>query len=145
MLAALCLVVAITDGDTLRARCDAPDGYQQITVRLAGVDAPERGQAFGQRAREALSGLCYRQMARIEQTDTDRYNRVVANVSCGSQDAGAYMVGSGYAWVFDRYARGHKHLYPLQASAQQQRLGLWQDLGTAAPPVPPWQWRRPAT
>lgn len=39
-------------------------------MRLAGVDAPERSQAYGQRAREVLSGLCYRQMARIEQTDT---------------------------------------------------------------------------
>jgi endonuclease YncB( thermonuclease family) len=49
----LCLVVRITDGDTLKARCDD----QTINVRLAEVDAPEKGLAFGNRSRQALGAL----------------------------------------------------------------------------------------
>ena len=40
----LCLVVGISDGDTLSARCptqDAEHPYQQVKVRLAEIDAPE--------------------------------------------------------------------------------------------------------
>lgn len=51
MLAAtlLCLVVGISDGDTISARCptqDAAHPYQQIKVRFEGSDAPEHKQPF---------------------------------------------------------------------------------------------------
>ena len=49
--AALCLVVAISDGDTLKARCGEEGAYRVEVVRLAEIDAPEKGQAFGQRSR----------------------------------------------------------------------------------------------
>ena len=60
--ALLCLVVGISDGDTLTARCpteDAAHPYQQVKVRLAGIDAPERAQPYGSRAKQALSDLAY--------------------------------------------------------------------------------------
>ena len=64
MLAAalLCLVVGISDGDTLTARCptgDAAHPYSQLKVRLAEIDAPEKAQPYGNRAKEYLSSLCY--------------------------------------------------------------------------------------
>lgn len=142
LVLALCLVVGIADGDTLTARCGEPGAYQQVKVRLAGIDAPERRQAFGNRARQALADLCHQQQARIAPRATDRYGRVVADVTCAGTDAGRHMVQGGWAWVFDRYAQQHQHLYPLQAEARTQRRGLWVDDGTAAPPVPPWQWRK---
>ena len=46
----LCLVVGISDGDTLTARCGAADSAQTVKVRLAEVDAPEKAQPFGQRS-----------------------------------------------------------------------------------------------
>ena len=36
----LCLVIDISDGDTLTARCDAPQGLHNLKVRLAEIDAP---------------------------------------------------------------------------------------------------------
>ena len=51
----LCVIVGITDGDTLTARCEA----QTIKVRLAEVDAPEHHQPFGTRSREHLAALCF--------------------------------------------------------------------------------------
>ena len=69
MLAALlCLIVGISDGDTLTARCPAADPahpYQQVRVRLAEIDAPESRQAFGQRSKRHLSDLCFKADATI--------------------------------------------------------------------------------
>jgi endonuclease YncB( thermonuclease family) len=51
----LCVIVGITDDDTLTARCQA----QTIKVRLAEIDAPEKGQPFADRSKQHLSSLCY--------------------------------------------------------------------------------------
>lgn len=63
----LCLVVGISDGDTLTARCGAPGQYEQVKVRLQGIDAPERKQPFGERARQALAELTFQKEAALYQ------------------------------------------------------------------------------
>ena len=134
----ICLVVGAADGDTLTARCGTAGAYQQVKVRLAAIDAPEKGQPYGNRAKQALSELCYMQQARIKRTDNDRYERIVAEVTCQGQLANQYMVRNGWAWVYDRYASGYMHWHTDQRAAQKGRLGLWQD----PHPVPPWEWRK---
>ena len=138
----LCLVVAVTDGDTLKVRCGEPGNYEQKTIRLSAIDAPEKKQAFGQKSKEALRGLCFKDVASIKETATDRYGRTVADVTCKGRDVGAYMVSTGYAWVYDKYAKGYSHLYPLQDQAKAKKLGLWKDMETKNLPVPPWEWRK---
>ena len=133
-----CLVVGVSDGDTLTARCGQPSHYQQVKVRIAAIDAPERNQPYGQRGKQVLSALCYRQQAVISPSDEDRYGRLVADVQCQGQDTGAHMVTQGMAWVYDRHAAQHQYLYRLQHSAKTGRRGLWAD----AHPVPPWVWRK---
>lgn len=137
LLAAICLVVGISDGDTLTARCGEPGAYQQVRVRISAIDAPEKGQPYGQRARQALAELCFQQQAAIAVRTRDRYGRVVADVQCQGKDVGQFMVTEGWAWVYDRYARGYSHLYIHQDAARAARRGLWQD----PEPVPPWEWR----
>lgn len=63
----LCVVVGVTDGDTLTARCDsaADARVQTIKVRLAEVEAPEHHQPFGTRSRENLAALCFKQRAEV--------------------------------------------------------------------------------
>lgn len=137
----VCLVIGITDGDTIKARCGAPGAYQQVTVRLAAIDAPERRQPFGEVSRQHLAALCFEQQARIAPRTKDRYGRLVADVSCQGRDAGADMVASGMAWVFERYATpGDSLLRGLQADARAMRSGLWSDPA----PIEPWAWRRGA-
>lgn len=133
-----CLVVGVSDGDTLTARCGQPGAYRQVRVRLAAIDAPESAQPFGQRSKQSLSDLCYRQEAQIVQRDTDRYGRVVADVSCAGQDAGTRQVAAGMAWVYTKYAAQHQHLLPIEGMARAKRVGLWRDPGA----VPPWEWRK---
>lgn len=133
----MCLVVGITDGDTLTARCPTADGAQAHKVRLAEIDAPESRQPWGQRSRQALSALCFQKQAEIHSTGTDRSGRLVAHVICEGVDSSEAQVRSGMAWVYDMYVRDRGQ-YTLQAQAQSDHLGLWQD----AAPVAPWDWRR---
>ena len=136
----VCLVIGITDGDTIKVRCGDPGAYQQLTVRLAAIDAPERGQPFGTASRQSLSALCFNQRASLRARAHDRYGRVVADVTCAGKDAGSAMVAGGMAWVYERYAHQAQdvELFAGQANARAAGLGLWSD----ADPVPPWTWRK---
>lgn len=133
----LCIVVAISDGDTLKARCGPEGAQQMITVRLAEIDAPEKGQPFGARSREHLAEVCFQKSAEIRPLTTDRYGRTVARVSCDGIDANSEQVRAGMAWAFTRYLTD-EHIKQLEGEARSSRRGLWADTA----PVSPWEWRR---
>src|SRR5690349_8205515 len=96
----LCLVVAIVDGDTLKVRCG--ERAQQV-VRVAQIDAPEKGQPWAEQSRQALAGLCFMVKAEVRASGRDRYGRTVALVNCRGEDAGAAQVHAGMAWASTRY------------------------------------------
>lgn len=131
--AVLCLVIAISDGDTLKARCN----NEPVIIRLAEIDAPEERQAFGKESTESLRRLCLNKKATINAETVDRYGRTVARVNCGGTDASAEQVKRGMAWVFDRFATDQE-LYALQNDARTKKRGLWR----AKSPTPPWEWRK---
>jgi endonuclease YncB( thermonuclease family) len=131
-----CIVIGITDGDSLTARCETPAGMETIKVRLAEIDAPEKAQAWGNRSRQHLATLCFRQPADIQYQTVDRYGRIVGRVTCNGTDTSTEQVRSGLAWVFDRYVTD-RSLYEVQAEARAARRGLWIN----ADPLPPWEWR----
>jgi endonuclease YncB( thermonuclease family) len=147
-----CLVVGVSDGDTLTARCGQPGSYQQIRVRLGGIDAPESRQAFGQRAKQALSDLTFQRWAELDCPKQDRYGRSVCTVWVapssapdGPQtlDAGLAMVTQGMARWYRAYAREQtpqaRGQYEFaEQEARAKRAGLWRDPAA----VPPWEWRR---
>ena len=128
------LVVAIADGDTLTV---LNEDFQQVKVRLAEIDAPEKRQPFGTRARQSLGDLCHEKRAEVRVVDVDRYKRIVGRVTCAGVDANAAQVRRGLAWVYDRYAKD-KTLYRLQDEARSARRGLWADRN----PMAPWDWRK---
>lgn len=133
----LCLVVAISDGDTLTVRCGAPGAYQQVKVRIAAIDAPESRQAFGQKSRQHLAQLCFRQRAALQPVDEDSYGRTVAHVRCGSTDVATAQVRAGLAWVYTPYAESRPQLVALQRQARSSGTGLW----SQKRPLAPWTYR----
>lgn len=148
-----CLAVAIADGDTLTARCGQPGAYEQVKVRLDGIDAPERQQPFAQQSRQALSRLVFRQQVRLECAKIDRYRRHVCTVwvpppdsapdSPPTLDAGLALVTQGMAWWYRAYAHEQtpeaRGQYAFaEDEARARRVGLWAD----PHPTPPWEWRR---
>jgi len=138
MAASPITITGIIDGDTVRARM--ADG-RQIKIRLYGIDAPERRQAYGQRATKELKSIISGKPIEMVMMDIDHYGRPVARLMADGQDVGGAMVAAGYAWVYTRYCQlwlvcaGYKS---NENSARADRLGLWQDQN----PIPPWQWRR---
>ena len=129
-----CKVVGISDGDTLTALCAS---NQQVKIRLAEIDAPEKAQPFGERSKQSLSYLCFDREAEINPLTTDRYGRTVARVNCEGKDANAEQLRRGMAWVYDKYV-ADRSLYALQDDAKAERRGLWVD----KTPIQPWEWRR---
>lgn len=112
---------------------------QQIRVRLAGIDAPERKQPFGTRAREHLAWLVHEREVRIETAGRDRYGRTIGTVYAGETSVNDEQVRAGMAWQYRKFDRS-KWLGELEADAREFRRGLWADME----PVPPWKWRRSA-
>lgn len=136
----LCLIVAISDGDTLTARCptaDAAHPYEQVKVRISAIDAPEKRQPFGQVSRQHLAELCFQVQAKITPKARDRYGRTIADVECRGQDAGAAQVRVGMAWYYVKYGKGYERLGELEGEARAARRGLW-----SVETVPPWEWRK---
>ena len=127
-------VIKIADGDTLTLLTSS---REQVKVRLAGIDTPERKQPFGNRAKQALSNLAFQKQALVEVETTDRYGRTVGTVFVGSQNLNAELVKQGMAWVYRKYTDDER-LYVLESEAKQSKRGLWLDEN----PIPPWEWRR---
>ena len=127
-------VISISDGDTLTVlKADK----QQVKIRLAEIDAPEKGQPFGAQATQSLSDLCFGKQATVVPRSKDPYDRTIAHVSCNGIDANSAQVNRGMAWVYRKYAKDH-NLYMLEHEAKRHKRGLWADKS----PTPPWQWRK---
>ena len=123
------------DGDSLEATL--ADGTSR-EIRLASIDAPERNQTSGQAAQAHLAAIVKGQPARVYQTDTDRYDRVVAFVATGvGTDVNASMVSDGFAWHAIQYSTDPA-LTELERQAKAAQRGLW----SQPSPVAPWDYRK---
>ena len=129
------LVIAVTDGDTLRV-LDAQQ--QQHRVRLYGIDAPESHQAFGNRSRQYLASLAFRQNVTVTYSEKDRYGRILGTVFRGRQNLNLEMVRAGLAWHYVYFAKNETDLAKAEKDARKKQLGLWADKN----PIPPWYFRR---
>jgi micrococcal nuclease len=127
-------VIGISDGDTLTVLHDRTP----VKIRLDGIDAPESGQAFGSRAKQAASALAFGQVVTVQPKDHDRYGRLVAEVVLpDGRSLNQELVRHGWAWWFRRYAPDNAALAALEGEARDARRGLWAD----AKPTAPWEWR----
>lgn len=133
-LAALCLVVGISDGDSIKVRCDQ---QPEERVRLTQIDTPERGQAFGAKAKQALSDLLFGEHVHLVREGKDRYGRTLGSTYLEDEHINFAMVRKGMAWCYRAYLTDPSCL-PIEAAAQRARAGLWSD----PEPVPPWEYRR---
>lgn len=125
-------VVRIVDGDTL----DVLVANRPVRVRLAQIDAPERRQAYGTRARQALSAMTFRRAVTVSDAGTDQYGRELGTVFVAGANVNAAMVDQGMAWAYRQYLTD-RSLIRLEQQARVARRGLWSDPA----PVAPWRFR----
>jgi micrococcal nuclease len=126
-------VIAVLDGDTVIVQ----ERAKKTTVRLAGIDAPEKLQDFGPASRDALVALVLNRDVQVTTKTVDDYGRVVALLQAGRVNVNEEQLRRGMAWEYSHY-HADKALIALQTEAQHARRGLW----AGANPLPPWEFRK---
>lgn len=129
-------VVGIKDGDTVVV-LDSLNN--QITLRLAEVDTPEKSQPFGTKAKQFTSDQIYLKTIKYVVTDTDRYGRSIAMIYYDEDNKylSAEIIKAGMGWHYKRYSTS-KELALFEDNAKKNKIGLWIDYN----PIAPWEWRK---
>lgn len=132
-------VVGVADGDTITVLDAAKVQYK---IRLAGIDAPEKKQAFGNRSKESLSELVFDKLVAVETTKNDKYGRAIGKVLVNGLDVNLVQLERGMAWFYRLYQKEQsaedRRLYDtVEMQAKGDRRGLWVDQD----PLPPWAFR----
>lgn len=128
-------VVGVSDGDTITAM---HNGVGE-RVRLSGIDCPEKGQPFGNRAKQHTAALAFGKQVTIVEEGRDRYGRTIGDVMLpGGRNLTHALVEAGLCWWYRHYAPANTTLAQLEAEARAKQRGLWAD----PHPIPPWEWRK---
>lgn len=118
-----CRVIGISDGDTFAC---LKEGEDKIFIRLSGIDAPERRQPYGKKAKQYLSGQIHGKTVSVVSHGQDRYGRALGTVFLGRANINLKMVRSGYAWVYREYT-DDAGLIGAEEAAKSVKAGLWAD------------------
>jgi endonuclease YncB( thermonuclease family) len=129
--------IGVHDGDSMTLLLDTKDGKRQSKIRLDAIDAPELGQPFSNRSKQALSGMVFDKTCTVESLGPDKYGRVIGRVTVGGKDVNAAMLEGGMAWHFAKYD-DRQSMADRHEAAQKAGVGLWAD----PKPIPPWEWRK---
>lgn len=133
-------VVGMADGDTITV---LEANNTQHKIRLQGIDAPEKAQAFGQKSKQSLHQLIHNKQVSVEFQKKDKYGRIVGKVLHEGTDVCLEQIKLGMAWHYKQYAseqsKEDRETYALaELRAQSQKIGLWKDTNA----IPPWEFRK---
>jgi len=129
-------VVRVVDGDTFVAS----DGNIQFWVRIAGMDAPEKGQPYSKLATTRLKKRINGKYVKLKplKRGTDRYKRVLAHVYWDGGDVALLMIQEGLATYYRPKCRDYpadKNSYSFdpqiyldaEAQAKAAKKHLWSE------------------
>ena len=134
------LVVGVSDGDTITVLDQQKNTFK---IRLLGIDAPEKQQAFGEKSKQSLHDLVHSKQVRIEYDKEDKYGRIVGKVTVDDVDVCLQQLVLGMAWHYKKYQNeqsvSDRALYSeTELKSKSLKLGLWTD----DTPMPPWEFRK---
>ena len=128
-------VISVQDGDTI----EVLHNHRAERIRLHGIDCPEKGQAYGKRAKQVTSTLVFGKEVTLQTFGKDKYKRTIADVLLpDGTNVNHELVKEGWCWWYRKYAPGNTVLARLETTAREAQKGLWVD----PQPVPPWVWRK---
>ena len=122
-------VVKVSDGDTITI---LDSSKTQHKIRLHGIDAPEKKQAFGTASRKFLAGLVANREVRVAWSKRDRYQRILGTVFVDGKDVNLEMLKVGMAWHYKKYDSTPAYAQ-AQSEARAAKRGLWQDKNPIEP------------
>ena len=128
-------VVSVLDGDTI----EVLHNQHPERIRFYGIDCPEKGQAYGNKAKQATSALVFGKEVTLQTHGKDKYKRTLADVLLpDGTNVNQQLVKDGWCWWYRKYSPGNTVLEGFEQEARKARIGLWAD----PQPVPPWEWRK---
>lgn len=140
-------VVRVLDGDTIHLMPTSiyPSNAKthkdnSISIRLRGIDAPEKRQPYGIEAKTYLESLIKDKIVKVDVQDIDRYGRIAGYILLNNKNINLEMVKGGFAWAYLEYLdRPYvSEFFETEKEARKTKRGLWQQLN----PTPPWEWRK---
>ena len=128
-------VVSVLDGDTIEVlHTQHPE-----RIRLSGIDCPEKGQAYGQRAKQAASALVLGKNVRFKTHGKDKYKRTFTDVLLpDGTNVNHELIKESWCWWNRKYPPLDAELESLEKAARETKKGLWVDPA----PIPPWVYRK---
>ena len=130
-------VIKVLDGNTIEI---LQSDNQKVKVLLVGIDSPELGQAYGEKAKKFLESLVLNRKVTATIHGKDRWgNRLAVVLINGDDDPRVELLKEGLAWTSEKDP--NPELEPYRTWAEQKGKGLWQDEN----PTPPWTFRRQQT
>jgi endonuclease YncB( thermonuclease family) len=135
-------VAYVVDGDTLAVK-DAQGDL--VTVRLSGVDTPEkpweghwRAQPFSAQATRFTTEWAAGREVTVRLKPDVTHGRAVGEVFVDGRSLNRELLRAGLGWWNRKYEPHDHDLQRLEAEARAARRGLWSEPN----PTPPWQHRR---
>jgi endonuclease YncB( thermonuclease family) len=129
-------VVAVIDGNTLEVFTPENETYK---ILLYGIDCPEMGQEFGEKAKMLLEKLVLNKSVNAEIQGKDRWGNRLGIVLIDGKDPREELLEQGLAWTAER--NPIESLEAIKEKSKQRGTGLWKEQD----PTPPWVYRRQQT
>lgn len=144
----MCKVVGISDGDTITCLTEEKE---QVKIRLYQIDAPEKGQDFGNKSKEYLSNLIFNKTVQVINYGKDRYGRTLSTIMLQTSpvkekysdceiihriDVNITMIYEGMAWYYP-FAKKNDIYKQAEEKARANKVGLWSQKAIA-----PWEFRK---
>ena len=142
-------VLKVFDGDTILVEGLNKAYGSPATIRLAGIDSPEKagrdgqpGQPLADRSKAYLSNLIQRKKVQIDPVGLDPYGRTVAVVYQDGENINLKMLRNGMAEVYrGKFPEGipKADYWAAESDAKRDKAGIWR-LGSRY--ESPYQWKR---
>ena len=130
-------VTSVLDGNTIEVIADDNESYK---IMLYGIDSPELGQEYGEKAKKFLQKMILDKKVTIKIQGKDRWgNRLGVILIDGKIDPRLELLEAGLAWTAERNPL--EELETVKEKAREQGKGLWKEKD----PTPPWTFRRDQT
>lgn len=130
-------VTAVIDGNTIEMLADDNESYK---ILLYGIDSPELGQEFGEKAKQFLEKMILNKKVSVDVQAKDRWgNRLGIVLIEGTRDPRYDLLEAGLAWTAERDPI--RELEIIKEKARDKGKGLWKEQD----PTPPWIYRRQQT
>jgi endonuclease YncB( thermonuclease family) len=117
-------VIRVLDGDTIEVLHEK----KPERIRLYGIDCPEKGQAFGEKAKQTTSSLLFGKHVRIENHGRDTHRRTLGTVFDGDLNVNQELIKEGWCWWFKKFVPKDQTLSNSNKRRRKLRRGYGQIL-----------------